>query len=301
MKATSSSNVAIYAQTTSGSNAITALGSSKGNGVNASAGGTGLSGTSTGSGDGVLGYSKSGTGVYGLSSSGVGVYGISSTTDGGYFDGGQGDGVEVHGQNVALFANSSKGEAASLEGTTYGVVASARIDPLVLEDSNFNVVFEVDANGNVKYKGSLSTLAKTVNGGTTRSFNSNATQPTLEDTGTAQLIRGVAAVRLDPAFAASIEPAAGYRVVVTPNGDTRGLFVTGKTAAGFVVRESQAGRSTVTFDYRIVGTAFGAAGQHMAMLSPAAARALEAHPPVSVTAAKIPARLAAPTLEPAMP
>ncbi len=275
LKATSGSNVAIFAQTTSGSSAITALAGSNGNGVNASAGGVGLSGTSTAGGEGVLGYSKSG----------IGVYGLSSTEAGGHFDGGSGDGVEAYGQNVALYAKSSQGQGANVEGGAYGVVASASGSPLVLEDSNFNVVFQVDSHGNVKYKGSLSTLAKTVRGGTTSSFNSNSTQPTLEDMGTAQLVRGMAVVRLDPAFAASIEPAVGYRVVVTPNGDTRGLYVAGKTAAGFVVRESQAGRSTVTFDYRIVGTALGAAGQHMAIRNPAATHPIEAHIPGPLEAA----------------
>jgi hypothetical protein len=34
--------------------------------------------------------------------------------------------------------------------------------------------------------------------------------------------------------------------------DTRGLYVSQKTPAGFQVREAQGGRSTFSFDYRIV-------------------------------------------------
>jgi hypothetical protein len=60
------------------------------------------------------------------------------------------------------------------------------------------------------------------------------------------LVSGVAVVRLDPTFAASIDPTMAYRVFVTPAGDTRGLFVATRGATGFVVRESQAGRSTVS-------------------------------------------------------
>jgi len=41
-----------------------------------------------------------------------------------------------------------------------------------------------------------------------------------------------------------------------PSGDTRGLFVPTETARCFR-RESQGGRSTVSFDYRIVATALG--------------------------------------------
>ena len=89
----------------------------------------------------------------------------------------------------------------------------------------------------------------------------------MEDTGTAQLERG-SAMRLDPTFASSIEPGISYRVFVTPNGDMRGLFVAAKTAGGFIVREAQAGRSTVSFDYRIVATALGESGQRMAEMAP---------------------------------
>ena len=157
-----------------------------------------------------------------------------------------------------------------------------------------NRLFLVDGYGNVSYKGTLQSLARTVGGGTARSFGTDSTQPTIEDTGTAQLVRGAAVVRLDPAFAASIEPSAGYRVFVTPDGETHELFVASKTAAGFVIREAQGGRSTVPFDYRIVATKFGAAGQHMAMLSPAEARTLGAHAPLpAVPAVKLPARLPA--------
>ncbi|HEY7980612.1 MAG TPA: hypothetical protein VID19_03945, partial [Candidatus Eremiobacteraceae bacterium] len=39
---------------------------------------------------------------------------------------------------------------------------------------------------------------------------------------------------------------------VTPDGDNNGLYVTGKSAHGFIVREARGGRSTLAFDYRIV-------------------------------------------------
>jgi hypothetical protein len=54
-----------------------------------------------------------------------------------------------------------------------------------------------------------------------------------------------------------------YRVVVTPDGDTRGLYVAAKTPTGFTARESQGGHSTVTFDYRIVATQLGQIGRRM--------------------------------------
>ena len=77
-------------------------------------------------------------------------------------------------------------------------------------------------------------------------------RPTMEDFGEAQLIDGQAYVRLDPAYANVIDGHATYMVFITPEGDSRGLYVTQRSAAGFAVRENQAGRSTLAFTYRIV-------------------------------------------------
>lgn len=311
LKATSVSGTAILAQTTSGSNAVTATdASTEGFGVNASGGVVGLYGTASKNGYGVYGTTKSGSGdgVLGtVTGSGTGVSGNSSKGTGGDFNSASdGDGVDAsaHG-GIAVYAFNTNGNGADVEGTNIGVIgrAPAAGYPLVLTDSSSNVVFEVDGKGNVSYSGGLSGLAKTARGGTARSFSPNSTQPTVEDSGTAQLVRGVAIVRLDPTFAASIEPTAAYRVFVTPDGDTHGLFVAGKTAGGFVVRESQAGRSTVTFDYRILATSLGAAGQHMSMLTPAAVHALAPRTPSRpVPAVALPAvRPPTPALEPATP
>jgi hypothetical protein len=73
-----------------------------------------------------------------------------------------------------------------------------------------------------------------------------------EDFGMAKLKDGRATVKLDGDFAKVIKPA-GYHVFVTPEGDCRGLYVRGKTAASFEVRELGGGKSSVAFSYRIVG------------------------------------------------
>ena len=73
-----------------------------------------------------------------------------------------------------------------------------------------------------------------------------------EDFGTAKLKNGRATVKLDGDFAKVIKPT-GYHVFVTPEGDCRGLYVRGKTAASFEVRELSDGKSSVAFSYRIVG------------------------------------------------
>jgi hypothetical protein len=156
-----------------------------------------------------------------------------------------------------------------LRGSYIGVVGRAPSTgfPFVATDPSGNNLFYVDGSGNVSYKGGLYHITAVSGGALARSFSADSTQPTVEDTGTAQLVDGAAVVRLDPTFAASIDGTTAYRVFVTPGGDTRGLYVTSKSPGAFVVRESQAGRSTVAFDYRIVATARGHAGDRMALIS----------------------------------
>jgi hypothetical protein len=48
-----------------------------------------------------------------------------------------------------------------------------------------------------------------------------------------------------------------YHVFLTPNGDSKGLYVSRKTATSFEVREQGGGTSSVTFDYRIVAKRVG--------------------------------------------
>jgi hypothetical protein len=73
-----------------------------------------------------------------------------------------------------------------------------------------------------------------------------------EDFGSGQLSNGVALVTLEPVFAQTVNLGVDYHVFLTPNGDSKGLYVSRKTATSFEVRESGSGSSTVAFDYRIV-------------------------------------------------
>lgn len=74
----------------------------------------------------------------------------------------------------------------------------------------------------------------------------------MEDFGSGQLQRGIAVITIDPAFAETISADAAYHVFITPNGDSKGLYVIRKTAGSFEVRESGGGTSSLYFDYRIV-------------------------------------------------
>ena len=89
----------------------------------------------------------------------------------------------------------------------------------------------------------------------------------MEDTGTARLLNGEGAVRFDPAFASTINASRGYQVFLTPNGDTRGLYVSAKYEGGFIVRENEHGRSSVYFDYRVVAHPYGASDARLPRLN----------------------------------
>jgi hypothetical protein len=124
-------------------------------------------------------------------------------------------------------------------------------------------VMSLDPGGNMILLGNLTTFGvplirvKTVTGHAVNSYATQQTEPTIEDFGQGQLVNGEGVVRLDPAFAGTMDQRTPYLVFITPDGDSRGLYTTQKTPSGFVVRENGGGRSTLAFDYRIVGKPFG--------------------------------------------
>jgi len=70
-------------------------------------------------------------------------------------------------------------------------------------------------------------------------------------------VGGHAYVRIDPAFADTIDQYANYLVFITPEGDSNVLFVSQKSVSGFSVTESRGGRDTIAFQYRIVAKPYG--------------------------------------------
>jgi hypothetical protein len=72
-----------------------------------------------------------------------------------------------------------------------------------------------------------------------------------EDFGSAQLVNGIAVIRLDRDFTQTVNTEKDYRVFPVPNGDCKGLYVATKSANSFEVRELGGGTSNIRFDYRI--------------------------------------------------
>jgi hypothetical protein len=69
-------------------------------------------------------------------------------------------------------------------------------------------------------------------------------------------------VQLEPGFSAVVH-GDDYRVFLTPQRDSNGLYVGNKTPAGFTFHEQQGGRGNVGFDYRIVAKRKDIAGARL--------------------------------------
>jgi hypothetical protein len=290
-----------------------------GNGVTGSAGNVGVSGTGgtwgvfgysncsfcmgvegqSVNGDGVVAYSSNangmttasgaGNGLFAIAgSSGVAVYGVGGTGDAIVGAAGWGGGV------VGLRAtndgdNGSDGNGADMEGSYIGVVARNKAGggfPLVAADTNGTDLMYVDSAGNLFYHGSLIQFARTRNGNVSKTFSPTSAAPTIEDNGTAQLVGGEVTVQLDSAFAHSIDLRKAYQVMLTPDGDTKGLFIASKSPTAFVVREVQGGHGTLAFDYHIYAPTLGQATQRMSEMSQAQAAASMPRAPMTFHAQK---------------
>jgi hypothetical protein len=223
---------------------------------------SGISNGTTGSGHGVYGRSSNGEGVYGSSTASNAVEGVSSA--GGY----AGVAGFQYGSDSTTGGPGVHAESADNTGE-WPVIAA-------YGDNKFTSLFFAEnkvtgANCGIGYDAVLACSGTadfkayrarhvTSTGQHVLAYASESTSATLEDFGTAQMIDGVANVAIESRFAATIDRTAGYYVFLTPLGDTKGLFVSEKTPAGFQVRETQGGRSTIAFDYRIVARPLDAAG-----------------------------------------
>jgi hypothetical protein len=171
-----------------------------------------------------------GDGVVGISASGRGAAGFSPTSGFGVF--GRADATESRG--VVGFSN---------QGFGIGGVS----------DTGFAGVFD----GDVLVRNSLTVLAAKSaavphpDGSHRRLYALESPESWFEDFGRGEMVGGRALVDLDPDYAAVVRTE-DYHVFLTPEGDSRGLYVTNKRSSGFEVQEQQGGTGTLTFSYRVV-------------------------------------------------
>jgi hypothetical protein len=251
--------------TASGGNGVSGLatGSSKSsNGIyGKSTNAAGIYGISTHS-WGVEGVSSAGGGVYGLSTNNDGVYGLSTNSQGVYGVSTASAGVEGTSNTMGVLANSF-----DTTGSYSAVEAYAQEGKGPIFFGGNNVTLDscfIDEDANLTCTGTISgsvvrTRHRNSTGRHVLSYASESASQTIEDVGTAKMSGGVANVQIDPDFASVIDHE-WYYVFLTPLGDTRGLYVSMKTPTAFQVRETEHGRSSLEFDYRIVAHPLDGAG-----------------------------------------
>jgi hypothetical protein len=131
---------------------------------------------------------------------------------------------------------------------------------LVLETvgGHFGGTCKIDVSGNLTCSGTVKEVVG-VEGGARKVavYSMQSPENWFEDAGSGQLSGGSAHIELDPTFAQTVNAGVEYHVFLTPNGDSRGLYVSQKTATSFEVREQGGGTSNVAFDYRIMAKRAG--------------------------------------------
>jgi len=252
---------------------------------------------------GVSGVSFSGTGVYGSTSGGgdgvegiagnlvpqqAGVHGVGNTTSATYdgsiiYSGVWGDtgtssttvapawAIGVLGtaddSHAGVFLNNSSGWSTLYvsNASTGGTGLSATVPGLfsTLQAATRTGTCGIGGNGDLTCTGQVKTLATTGGSRTVETYAMQSPENWMEDFGSGALHSGVAVVNIDPAFAETVSETADYHVFLTPNGDSKGLYVTQKTASSFEVRESGNGTSSLSFDYRIVAKRRGYESQRL--------------------------------------
>jgi hypothetical protein len=292
---TSGQNIGVYGES-GGTDAIRGVTSSTGapgvRGVNTQ-NGTGVKGISNTGGSQVADGNGSGIGVEGRSATGVGVKGVSNSVAGvrGESTNGSGVlGVSVNQPGVDGTSTNSLGirgtstnfvgmvgistNSHGLYGSTnggsgvYGIVAEnlgTNGPGLLVTGATPSQIF-----GGLQVFGAKNAVLKMQDGSFASVYCQESPEPYFEDFGKAHLAGGVASVALEREFA-TLAAGGEYFVFLTPEGDTRGLFVSRKGPGGFDVREVQGGTGNVPFTYRIVTRRKDIEGRRFARVSTEAA------------------------------
>ena len=194
--------------------------------------GAGETGVYGNGGSGVVGWSLDGIGVVGSTQNGTGIYGVGLTGVYGYGTSG----------NAVTAYNAAGG---------YGIYSYSSGYTAYFNGPNGDC--HVDGAGNLACTGSKLVVVP-VDEGSRRValYAVEASENWFEDFGSGRLSNGRAVINLDPTFAQTVNTDVDYHVFLTPNGDSRGLYVSAKTGTSFEVHEQGGGTSHVRFDYRIV-------------------------------------------------
>jgi hypothetical protein len=137
-------------------------------------------------------------------------------------------------------------------GTTYVAAPHAQIAS-VLRAEGRGGVCGMNGAGDISCTGQMKSLNAVDGGGRqVETYAVESSENWFEDFGSSKLVNGAATVTIDSTFAGTVNTDVSYHVYLTPNGDSKGLYVTNKGAGSFEVHESGGGSSSIAFDYRIV-------------------------------------------------
>jgi hypothetical protein len=241
-----------------------------GYGIYAHASGT-HSSTSRSTPVGVYALSENGNGVLGIATGGSGRYNAYNAA--GYTGGAWGD-TSAPGSSQSL-----AGIVGSADDNDDGYFTNNSADSPTVFATNESTggtglfrVFKASTragtcgigDGDLTCTGQVKTLATTGGGAhTVETYATQSAENWMEDYGTGTMKMGVAVVKIDAAFADTVSETADYHVFLTPNADSKGLYVINKTLTSFEVRESGGGTSSLTFDYKIVGKRRGYEAQRL--------------------------------------
>jgi hypothetical protein len=231
---------------------------------------------------GVWGSSPDNAGVAGTSVSSFGVFGrsdnvgvVGRSTSGTIAEGDRGEGVAgvfepeglqaepplghgVFGTSTSgfgVFGRADEKESAGVVGvSTEGLgVAGVTLDPPIGRKRGWAGQFDgkVFVRGDATVKGTKSAAVPHPDGSHRQLYALESPESWFEDFGRGEMVRGRAQVELDPDYAAVVQTE-DYHVFLTPEGDSRGLYVSNKRSSAFEVREQQEGTSTLTFSYRVI-------------------------------------------------
>jgi hypothetical protein len=152
---------------------------------------------------------------------------------------------------VVAQSNGTDADQAALEaqGSTTGTNLLLATNSATNNDCYIDAYADLNCTGTIQ--GTLEGVHRNSAGQRVITYAAESATATVEDVGTARMSGGVANVQIDPSFAAVMDRK-WYYVFLTPLGDTRGLYVSIKTATAFQVRETERGRDSLEFDYRIV-------------------------------------------------
>jgi hypothetical protein len=210
---------------------------------------------------GVTGESDGNTGVYG-GTSGYSAIGSDIGGNAGLWGdtGGPGGYVAIlatGNSNTAVVAANEDSTGTYPTMTVSNYTASTNTHFPVFQTSSPNTYSgsrhcTIDTSANLTCTGVVSGVIQAVDGKQTAVYAMQSAENWLEDAGSGQLSSGSARIELDPAFAQTVNAGVEYHVFLTPNGDSKGLYVSQKTATSFEVHEQGGGASSIAFDYRIM-------------------------------------------------